>query len=300
MPADSDYTDVLTIDPEFASICPPQSEEELALLKESLIAEGGRNQPGLYWENDPDGNHPLIDGHTSYKICLDYELDFPTKGMRFDNRDEVIRWICRNQLGRRNVTGTKRDALLARLYEQRVKPVGNPNCITVTQLENPAEFDDFGFFDDDEPQPQSTAAAVAEEAGVSPATVNRAVKNELSMKALRHRAPEVAAAVAKANIGPTAIKALSVAPEATLQALAPLQGKALKSAVREILRPAPTVVKDLSLLDKLDEAIKTVKVAADEAGKAYPSEYLAVVNININRCKEAAKKWRATCLENPN
>ena len=120
------------------------------------------------------------------------------------------------------------------------------------------------------------------------------------LRTLRHRAPEVAAAVAKANIGPKAIKALSAAAEATLEALEGLQGKQLKAAVREALHPAPPVVRDLTLLDRLDDAIRAVKVAADDAAAGYPSEYRAVLGINLNRCKDAAEKWHTTCLENTN
>ena len=44
-----------------------------------------------------------------------------TLGMEFPNREAVIVWMLKNQLGRRNVTPMQRDMLLARLYHERVK-----------------------------------------------------------------------------------------------------------------------------------------------------------------------------------
>ena len=84
------------------------------------MGEGGCNTPILYWENDPDGKHPIIDGMTRHRICLDNELDFPTKGMQFTDRHEVIRWIRRNQAGRRNLSVVQRAMIIADIVRKRL------------------------------------------------------------------------------------------------------------------------------------------------------------------------------------
>lgn len=105
----------LTIDREFRDACPYPSDEELRLLRESIVSDGCR-EPIIYWENAPDKDNPVIDGHTRHNICTKEKKTFQTKGMKFKERDAVLEWIWRNQLGRRNLTDAQRHIIRGQIY----------------------------------------------------------------------------------------------------------------------------------------------------------------------------------------
>ena len=102
----------LTIDPEFASKIPPLREEEMKQLEENILADGVVINPLIVW------NGVIVDGHNRYRILQQYpEIQFSTYEKAFSNRYEAIAWICKNQLGRRNLTPEQRKYLIGKQYE---------------------------------------------------------------------------------------------------------------------------------------------------------------------------------------
>ena len=102
----------LTIDPEFASIIPPLREEEQKQLEENILADGVVINPLIVW------NGVIVDGHNRYRILQQHpELQFTTYEKAFSDRYEAIAWICKNQLGRRNLTPEQRKYLIGKQYE---------------------------------------------------------------------------------------------------------------------------------------------------------------------------------------
>ena len=102
----------LTIDPEFEAKCPPLTEDELSQLEESIIEEGIVFTPIIVW------NNTIVDGHNRYKIIQEHpEIKFRTHEKHFENRYEALSWICRNQLGRRNLTPMQKKYLIGQRYE---------------------------------------------------------------------------------------------------------------------------------------------------------------------------------------
>ena len=97
----------LTVDPEFRDLIPPLNEEELKLLEESLAADGCES-PLIVW------NGVIIDGHNRYAICRKHNIPFPIQEKNFDTREEVMLWMLRNQLGRRNLNNYQRSELALR------------------------------------------------------------------------------------------------------------------------------------------------------------------------------------------
>lgn len=88
----------LTIDPEFASKIPPLREEELKQLEENILADGVVINPLIVW------NGVIVDGHNRYHILQKHpEIQFTTYEKQFPDRYAAISWICKNQLGRRNL-----------------------------------------------------------------------------------------------------------------------------------------------------------------------------------------------------
>lgn len=59
-----------------------------------------------------------MDGHNRYRIVSKYpEIRFSTCEKTFADRYEAVAWICKNQLGRRNLTPVQRKYLIGKQYE---------------------------------------------------------------------------------------------------------------------------------------------------------------------------------------
>lgn len=102
----------LTIDPEFASKIPPLREEELKQLEENILADGVVINPLIVW------NGVIVDGHNRYRILQKHpEIQFTTYEKQFPDRYAAISWICKNQLGRRNLTPQQFKYLIGQQYD---------------------------------------------------------------------------------------------------------------------------------------------------------------------------------------
>ena len=102
----------LTIDPEFASKIPPLREEELKQLEENILADGVVINPLIIWDG------VLVDGHNRYRILQKHpEIQFTTYEKQFPDRYAAISWICKNQLGRRNLTPQQFKYLIGQQYD---------------------------------------------------------------------------------------------------------------------------------------------------------------------------------------
>jgi hypothetical protein len=91
----------IKIDPEFKSLIPPLTDEEYDGLRDSLLNEGCRDAL-VVW------NDILIDGHNRYEICTKHNIPYKTVQKDFENRDEVMLWMLKNQLSRRNLNDFQR------------------------------------------------------------------------------------------------------------------------------------------------------------------------------------------------
>lgn len=100
----------LSIDKEFRNLIRPLSPKEYEQLEANIIADGCRD-PIVTW------NGFIIDGHNRYEICRKHNISFSVKEMTFESRDDVVVWICANQLGRRNITEETRKYLIGLQYE---------------------------------------------------------------------------------------------------------------------------------------------------------------------------------------
>ena len=102
----------LKIDPEFQSQIPPLTDDEFKQLEENILKEGKLLSPLIVW------NNTLVDGHNRYAILQKHpEIYFSTMPLPFESREEVLAWICKNQLGRRNLTPEQKYYLMGKQYE---------------------------------------------------------------------------------------------------------------------------------------------------------------------------------------
>ena len=104
--------DRLIIDPEFRDKIPPLTEDEFTQLEENILSDGAVFSPLIVW----DGT--ILDGHNRYEIIQKHpELTYAVQKLDFDNRYEAISWICKHQLGRRNLTPQQKKYLIGQRYE---------------------------------------------------------------------------------------------------------------------------------------------------------------------------------------
>ena len=102
----------LKIDPEFESRIPPLTSDEFQQLEANILADGIVINPIIIW------NGVIVDGHNRYHIIECHpEIQFTTYEKQFDDRFAVIAWICKNQLGRRNLTPDQKRYLVGKQFE---------------------------------------------------------------------------------------------------------------------------------------------------------------------------------------
>ena len=195
---------VLTIDPEFEAKCPPLTEDELAQLEENILEEGLVLMPLIVW------NNTIVDGHNRYKIAQKHPgIEFRIHEKQFNNRYEALSWICKNQLGRRNLTPMQKKYLVGQRYEAEKCSNGASDGFRGNQYTNPVA-DQF----DHVPDFTTTRKKIADETHTSEGYVQRAeyyakgidaaeevlpgIKNELLLGKYKPKETDVAA-VARAS-----------------------------------------------------------------------------------------------------
>ena len=102
----------LMIDQEFADKIPPLTKEEFEQLEANILADGVVINPLIVW------NGVIVDGHNRFRILqMHPDIPYTVHQKEFTDRYEVIAWICKNQLGRRNLTPAQRKYLIGKQYE---------------------------------------------------------------------------------------------------------------------------------------------------------------------------------------
>ena len=99
----------LKIDPEFQNQINPPSFEETHQLEMNILKEERVLNPIITW------NGYIVDGHTRYQILRKYPfIPFEVIEKEFSSRYEALVWICKNQLGRRNLTPEQKKFLIGK------------------------------------------------------------------------------------------------------------------------------------------------------------------------------------------
>ena len=187
----------LKIDPEFQSQIPPLTDDEFKQLEENILKEGKLLSPLIVW------NNTLVDGHNRYAILQKHpEIYFSTMPLRFANREEALAWICKNQLGRRNLTPEQKKYLIGKQYEaekcanggDRKSPAAKSGSQIGNLIGNP-----------------KTCKRIATENGVSKNTVIRAEEFAKGVDAAEEAVPGTRQKVLSGEVKPTAAEIASVA-----------------------------------------------------------------------------------------
>ncbi len=166
----------LKIDQEFENHLVPLSESEFSHLTEQICSEGCRD-PIVIWE----GENIIVDGHNRYRICTDNELEFEFVEQEFGSREEVLEWIDRNQIARRNLSPGDFKIVSGRIYNRRKQAHGKVS----------------GQIDHSTNSSGKTAETVAKELGASEKSIRRNGERAKVHDSLLEAGEEEAAEVVK-------------------------------------------------------------------------------------------------------
>ena len=90
-------------------------------LRRADPAEGRLLNPIITW------NGYILDRHTRYRILKKHGfIKFEVEEIQLANKYEALAWICKNQLGRRNLSPERKKFLLGKEYESTKLAVGAP------------------------------------------------------------------------------------------------------------------------------------------------------------------------------
>lgn len=191
--------DRLIIDPEFRDKIPPLTEDEFTLLEENILSDGAVFSPLIVW----DGT--ILDGHNRYEIIQKHpELTYAVQNLDFDNRYEAISWICKHQLGRRNLTPQQKKYLIGQRYEAEKQADafhGNQHTLS----------DESGGDKVCHHQKAKTRKRIAEEIGMSQGYVQNASSFAKGVDAAEEALPGIKQEILTGAIKPTETAVAAVA-----------------------------------------------------------------------------------------
>ena len=167
----------LIVDPEFEEKIPRLSEEEFQLLEQLILEEGRIKDPIVTW------NGIIVDGHNRYRIMLKHpeiQIPFEIYEKEFSDRFAAIAWICKNQLGRRNLTPEDRKYLIGKQYEAEKQSVGAPEG---------NQNRSFQWYQNDTIENRRTSERIAKENNVSRSSVVRAERFAQGVDAAEEAVP---------------------------------------------------------------------------------------------------------------
>lgn len=151
----------LRIDPEFESRIPPLTVDEFQQLEENILADGVIINPIIAWDG------VIIDGHNRFRIVEKHpHITFTTCEREFDDRHDALAWICKNQLGRRNLTFQQKKYLIGKQFEAEKHRQGTNN----QYVQAKSEKCQLGTFQNS----VDTAERIAKENGIGRRSVFRA------------------------------------------------------------------------------------------------------------------------------
>ena len=253
--------DRLVIDPEFRDKIPPLTEDEFTLLEENILSDGAVFSPLIVW----DGT--ILDGHNRYEIIQKHpELTYAVHKMSFANRYEAISWICKHQLGRRNLTPQQKKYLIGQRYEaEKMVDAFHGNQHTSEARQSGA-----GQIDPHQNARHVTRSRIAQETGTTDSYVKRAEQFAKGVDAAEEALPGIKQEILTGTIKPTASAVAAVAkadPEERLRLAADLK----KSKDDKGKKPRPAYHKAPPATSRKAEMQRIAEISAEMERDKAPS-----------------------------
>jgi hypothetical protein len=179
----------LVIDSEFADIIPPLAQLEFDQLQKNILEDQEVYHPIVVWGTT------ILDGHKRYEILKkNPQIPFRTRRLNFEDKYEAMSWICKNQIGRRNLSDAQLTILIGhRLEAEKMRRGGDRKSSKVKS------------------KPQNevlilgqnlTSQKIASEYGISKATVERAGEFVRALDIAREFDPNIERDIMAGEINP--------------------------------------------------------------------------------------------------
>ena len=192
----------LSVDLEFQSKIPPLTAEERSQLEANILEEGRLLNPLIVWKGI------IVDGHNRFEILKEHpEIEYTVLEKEFAGREEAMIWICKNQLGRRNLTPEQRRYLVGKQYEAEKRAHGGSRKM---------EGDQPSCHSDNLVSQPKTCERIAQENGVNWRSVIRSEKFAQNVDVAEAAVPGTQEKILSGKVKPTAAELASVsraAPE---------------------------------------------------------------------------------------
>lgn len=250
----------LRIDPEFEGKIPPLTTEEFQQLENNILADGVVINPIIVWDG------VIVDGHNRYRIVSKHpEIRFSTCEKTFADRYEAIAWICKNQLGRRNLTPGQRKYLIGKQYEAEKLRQGTNN----QYIQVKSESSQIGNFHSGE----KTCERIAGENGISKNSVLRAEAFSKAVDIADEIEPGIRDEILAGKIKPTEkdVHALARADPEERPAIIEEMRKS-PDEKRKVAATAKLPDKPLTQVEQISEAMLTSRSKGTQADMLYELE----------------------------
>lgn len=209
----------LRIDPEFKAQIPPLTEDERAQLEENILAEGELLSPILVW------NDTIVDGHNRYEILQSHPgIPYSVRNLYLETREEVLAWICKNQLGRRNLTPEQKKFLVGKQYDAEKQADGfhgNQHTLPAPSA---------GAQSEHQQMAEKTCERIARENNVSASSVRRAALFAKGVDLAEDLCPGIRRQVLSGHLK---------VPSALFERLAKAKPKEYNAILEQIKNPQP-------------------------------------------------------------
>lgn len=267
----------LKIDREFQEKIPPLTEEEFKQLRENILEDGEVYEPIIVW------NGVIVDGHNRYRVIKEHpEIPYRVKEMNFADRWAAIDWMCRKQLGRRNLTDEQKTYLMGKMYEARKNTQGgtgaNQHTVGKEQTGQNVHSANRREIKD------GTAGEIGREFGVDGRSVRRAAKFAEGVDTIRTVSPTAAEKIleGKAGVPKNVIQELSKKTDAEVAEVAraieedrPIKAKPFPSGKeKELPGIVPTICRDRDAPPveyELDDLLEEIRCVNEQCIRNYQS-----------------------------
>ena len=195
--------EVLKIDPEFEDVIPPIDADSFVQLEENIVAEGEIIMPIITW------NGFIVDGHNRYKILQKHtNIKYRIFEKHFEDKYEAISWICKNQIGTRNLPKRYVRYLRGKQYEaekQSCKFHGNQYTLAK---------ESGGSYSNQHHKSQRTRAILAERNGVPESEIRYSQEFSRGLDAAEEVLPGIKQEILTEKINPSdkSIKEIALLP----------------------------------------------------------------------------------------
>ena len=281
-------TQTLHIDPEFKAQIPPLTQDERKQLEENILAEGELLAPILVW------NGTIVDGHNRYEILQSHpEIPCIVRNLELETRDEVLVWICKHQLGRRNLTPEQKKFLMGKQYDAEKQADGfhgNQHTRPVPSA---------GAQNEHQQAAEKTCERIARENHISASAVRRAALFAAGVDLAEELCPGIRQRVLSGDLkAPDALfeRLAKAGPEdydARLEQIKNPQSRAKPAAKQKLFQTEKSVLNNPSLVPPPDES----KLVPEEASSLYSQ--LADASTTMQERWDTVFKQMPTLLTTP-